>query len=238
MTTVAERQLFLDTETTGLNAQANRIVELALIEYRNRKPTGVCLHVYLNPESEIESGATQIHGMTWDMLREQPIFSDVADEMIAFARGAELVAHNADFDADFLDAELARAGRSERIRDICSVTDNLALARSKHPGQRLSLDALKDRYGIQTAREFHGARLDAEILAEVYLGLTSGQKGLDLANSDSDPALKTFAALLGVKDDGPTPVIRASEAELAAHRDRMATIAKKSGLSVWDGPSM
>lgn len=233
------RQVFADTETTGLDEKTGRVIEIGLIEYRNRKPTGVVFHVYLNPQMEIDAGATAIHGMTWDDLREQPLFSDVAAEMVEFVRGAELLAHNAEFDVKFLDAELARTGSPARIRDLCSVTDTMTLARQKHPGQRLNLNSLCEKHGVNNkGRELHGALLDASLLAEVYLSMTSGQNKLELTSRDS-AANESFTQRLGVGNDpGPLLVLKPSPEELKAHHDRMAVISKKSGLPVWEGPTM
>lgn len=238
MSALTRRWLFADTETTGLDAKGERIIEIGLIEYVDRKPTGINFHVYLNPEKEIDSVATAIHGMTWDDLREQPLFGDVAQDVADFVKGAEVVAHNADFDMKFLDAEFERAGLSIRMNHLCTVTDTLLMARQKHPGQRLSLDSLCEKYGVNNkGRELHGALLDAQLLAEVYLGMTSGQDKLDLS-SIPESANDSFAAALGVNPDARPVVIEATPDEIKVHLDRMSVIAKKSGRQVWDGPAL
>lgn len=233
------RQIFADTETTGLDEKLGRIIEIGLVEYVNRKPTGVLFHVYLNPEMEIEAGATNIHGMTWEQLKGQPLFSDVADDVLDFIKGSELLIHNADFDVKFLDRELELMGRPERVRSFTQVTDTLALSRQKMPGTRLNLDSLCDKFGINRAhRDFHGALLDANLLAEVYVALTSGQDKLDLG-SGTGPGRKPFAELLGPIPEGtPTLVTRATEEELRLHTAKMAEIQKKVGRPVWEGPQM
>lgn len=182
------RQIVLDTETTGLEPDlGHRIIEIGCVELVNRRPTGRTFHHYLNPEREIEQGALEVHGITAEFLRDKPRFADIADELMDFISGAELVIHNAAFDVAFLDAELRRhaanvpafAGRL--VSAECRILDTLALARDMHPGQRNSLDALCKRYGIDNShRELHGALLDARILADVYLAMTGGQVGLAL----------------------------------------------------------
>jgi len=228
------RQIVLDTETTGLDpAQGHRIIEIGCVEIVDRRITGNRFHRYLNPEREIEEGAVRVHGITLEELRDKPRFADIAAEFLDFVRGAELVIHNAEFDVGFLDHELARLGDGwGRIADHCRVLDTLKMARERHPGQRNSLDALCRRYGIDASRrELHGALLDAELLAEVYLAMTGGQAALTL--EAGEPAAAGPAARAR-GERPPLRVIRASAEELEAHRRRMAAIEEASGgRAVW-----
>ena len=178
------RQIVLDTETTGLEpSQGHRIIEIGCVEMVNRRLTGRHFHQYINPQREVEAGAIEVHGITNEMLADKPVFADVAGPFLEFVKGAELVIHNAPFDVGFLDAELSQLGSDlPRINEICSVLDTLVMARQKHPGQRNSLDALCQRYDVDNSqRDLHGALLDAEILADVYLMMTGGQTNLALA---------------------------------------------------------
>ena len=217
------RQVILDTETTGLElAAGHRILEIGCMELRDRRKTDRVLHYYVNPEREIEQGAIEVHGITMEQLQGEPVFEDIADRLIEFVRDSEVIIHNAPFDIGFIDAELARLGDEwGRLEDYCKVTDTLALAREMHPGQRNSLDALCQRYGIDnSARTLHGALLDAEILLEVYLAMTGGQESLLLdahEEQDADSGLPQARpggrrAALKLKVVEPTPE------ELAAHR--------------------
>ena len=176
------RQIVLDVETTGLEASAgHRIIEIGCVEILNRRPTGQKFHRYLNPEREIDAGALAVHGIELARLAQAPKFADIAVELLAFISGAELIIHNAPFDVGFLDAEFARLSDARNVASICKVLDTLALARSLHPGQRNSLDALCKRYSVDnTKREMHGALLDAGILVDVYLAMTGGQSALAL----------------------------------------------------------
>lgn len=172
------RQIILDTETTGLEPQqGHRVIEIGCVELINRRPTGQHFHSYLQPDREIDEGAAAVHGITSAFLQDKPRFADVADEFLAFIRGAELIIHNAPFDMGFLEAELALLGRNDPpLEALCHVVDSLVMARQMHPGQRNSLDALCKRYEINNEhRELHGALLDAQLLAEVYLAMTGGQ---------------------------------------------------------------
>jgi len=233
---MAERQIVLDTETTGLElALGHRVIEIGCVELVNRRIGPGEFHHYLNPGREIDPGALEVHGITREFLLEKPRFADVAGSLLAFLRGAELIIHNADFDVGFLNAELARAGLADRIEKICSVTDTWQLARKLHPGQKNSLDALCKRYLVDnTGRELHGARLDARLLAEVYLAMTGGQAVLTLERQE--PAEAAAAARGGVatlEASGPLVVVRAGAAELAAHHERLKVIAKKAGRLLW-----
>ncbi len=230
------RQIVLDTETTGLEpAQGHRIIEIGCVEIINRRTTQVRFQRYLNPEREIDDGALQVHGITQEFLASKPHFPDIAEDLLEFIRGSELIIHNAPFDVAFLNLEFARLGAGwGRIDQYCTVMDTLELARQLHPGQRNSLDALCKRYDVDNSqRNLHGALLDAEILAEVYLGMTGGQTALF---SDADPSLPTAAsaarALRG--DPPPIKVATASPEELAAHARRLEQIDRASGgKCVW-----
>jgi len=233
------RHLIVDTETTGLDPQqGHRIIEVAGLEVVDRRATGRSVHFRVDPEREIDAGATEVHGMTWDDLKGKSKFGDIAPEFIDFARGAQWVIHNAPFDLAFLDAELARAGLP-RCADIhAGVIDTLALAREMYPGKRNNLDALCERFGIDHAgRTLHGALLDAQLLAEAYLAMTRGQETLTI-----DVAAPSRRAGLADGDAGGLPagrasplrVIAPSAAEQAAHRDYLAAIDRESrGGCLW-----
>ena len=228
------RQIILDTETTGLEVQrGHRIFEIGCIELVNRKPTGREFHRLLNPERAVDEGARAVTGVNERDLLDKPRFADIAAEFLDFIDGAEIVAHNAAFDVGFIDAEFARAGFGEGVVAArCGVLDTLALAREKYPGQRNSLDALCRRLGVDSShRELHGARIDANLLAEVYLALTSGQGQLGFADEGAGPQA---AAERSVALACRPRILRASEAELALHAARLATIeATSRGACVW-----
>lgn len=228
------RQIVLDTETTGLEPElGHRIIEIGCVELLNRRATGRHFHRYLNPERDIDEGALAVHGIGRAQLEREPVFAQVAEELLAFIAGAELVIHNAAFDVAFLDAELARLPAETRtIGSLCRVLDTLALARSMHPGQRNSLDALCKRYGVDDSRrELHGALLDARILADVYLAMTGGQGALALGEAKAAPAGAAAAAAVRVLVPGGVQlrVIAASAEELAAHEQLLALLDKASG---------
>jgi DNA polymerase III subunit epsilon len=229
------RQIILDTETTGLEpAAGHRIIELGCVELVNRRPTQNRFHRYINPEREVDRGALEVHGIENEFLATQPKFAEVAREFIDFVKGAELVIHNADFDVEFLNHELKRLpGMPAEIRDCCGVLDTLALARRLHPGQRNSLDALAKRYNVDNSkRELHGALLDAQILAEIYLAMTGGQVSLSL-DSDTPQAAAIAEHDLQVNRDGlELVVVRATAEEEAAHAALLAVIAKR-GEPIW-----
>ncbi|KFN41269.1 DNA polymerase III subunit epsilon [Arenimonas oryziterrae] len=236
------RQVVLDTETTGLSwEKGNRVVEIGCIELLERRPTGKHFQRYLNPDREMEPGAQEVTGLTRDFLSDKPRFGQVVDEFLDFIRGAELIIHNANFDVGFLDYELSLAGAHfGRIRDHAAVLDTLALARERYPGQRNSLDALCKRLDVDNGhRKLHGALLDAELLAEVYLSMTAGQGdlGLSLA-AGATPAQRVVTVEMVV---GERRVLRASADEQAAHAARLSRIAKKAGgRALWpqaDEPS-
>ncbi|MBU2985684.1 DNA polymerase III subunit epsilon [Saccharophagus degradans] len=228
------RQIVLDTETTGLEpSQGHRIIEIGCVELINRKLTGRHYHQYIKPEREIDEGAIEVHGITNEFLADKPVFKDIADEFMEFVDGAELVIHNAPFDVGFLNHEFNLLGRgSAVINDRCSILDTLALARNKHPGQKNNLDALCKRYGADnSARDLHGALLDAEILADVYLLMTGGQTNLALGGAGSSSGMDDGGEeLVRVSADRkPLPIIRASAEEMALHEKKLAEIDKASG---------
>ena len=228
------RQIVLDTETTGLEpAEGHRIIEIGCVELTGRR-RGATQRWFLNPERRIDEGAIAVHGITVEQLRGKPKFAEVADGVLEFIRGAELIIHNAPFDVGFLDAELARAGRRERIAGVCSVLDTLLMARQLHPGQRNNLDALCKRYSIDNSqRSFHGALLDAEILADVYLAMTGGQATLSLDAAPAGAADDTpVAAATGVR--GPLVAVVADDADRAAHAQRLRRLRQSAGTAVWD----
>ena len=229
------RQVVLDTETTGLEpAQGHRIIEIGAIEMVDRRATGRNFHAYLQPDRSIDAGAQQVHGITADFLHDKPRFAEVADELVEFITGAELVIHNAPFDIGFLDSEFRLLGRQPSAVDsICTVLDTLALARQMHPGQRNSLDALCKRYSVDNSqRELHGALLDARILADVYLAMTGGQAMLELSAASREPTPEqTPGESRSVDADGARPrrVVHATAEELLAHEKLLARIEKVSG---------
>jgi len=233
------RQIVLDTETTGLEpGDGHRIIEIGCVELVERRLTRNNFHQYLQPDRQIDQGAEQVHGITNVFLRDKPRFADVAEDFIAYIEGAELIIHNAPFDVGFLDHELAMWGkRASRIHDLCRVTDTLAMARKLHPGQRNSLDALCKRYDVDNSRrDLHGALLDAEILADVYLSMTGGQVSLAFggAQGDDSSANTRYAVRKLQSDRPPLPIVRATEAELAAHGERLSAIDKASnGQCLW-----
>jgi len=234
------RQVVLDTETTGLeSSQGHRIIEIGCVEVINRRLTGRHYHQYINPEREVDAGAQEVHGISNEMLSDKPLFAQIVDDFLAFVEGAELVIHNAPFDLGFINAEFARLDpKLGRIEDRCSVMDSLVLARSRHPGQKNNLDALCKRYGVDnTQRELHGALLDAEILADVYLLMTGGQTALSLGGQDTQGGSdsgRTGQTRRALAADRPTlPVISADADEERAHRHRLEQIAKAAGACLW-----
>jgi DNA polymerase-3 subunit epsilon len=231
------RQVVLDTETTGLEVeQQHRVIEIGCVELFNRRLTGRTYHQYLNPQRDIDEGAQQVHGLTRERLAKEPMFAEVHGEFLEFIRDAELIIHNAAFDIAFLNAEFARMQLAHKVNDLCRVLDSLALARQMHPGQRNNLDALCKRYSVDNSRrDFHGALLDARILAEVYLAMTGGQANLTLsAESDNARSRARQAAPARVGVGARVVVIRASEQELAAHEHALAVLDKASGgQTVW-----
>lgn len=227
------RQIVLDTETTGLStAEKHRIIEIGCVEMFNRRFTGKTFHVYLQPDRQIDEGAMRVHGITHEFLADKPRFADKAQELMEFLQGAELVIHNASFDVGFLNYELSLLAHNpwQNIAAQCSVLDTLLLARQMNPGQKASLDALCKRYGIDnTHRQLHGALLDAQLLAEVYLAMTGGQVSF-LGGEEHDNKVQQAAEIRRINSDRPRlPVIAPSEEELGAHAQRLTAIEKSSG---------
>ena len=231
------RQIVLDTETTGLEVeQQHRVIEIGCVELFNRRLTGRSFHRYLNPERDIDLGAQQVHGLSREQLSKEPTFAQVHPEFLEFVNDAELIIHNAPFDVAFLNAEFGRLEAARKITDTCRVLDTLALARQMHPGQRNTLDALCKRYSVDNShREYHGALLDARILAEVYLAMTGGQALLTLsAESDTARSRARQAAPARYAQGARIIVIRADENEMAAHEHVLALLDKAShGNTVW-----
>jgi len=228
------RQVVLDTETTGLEVQrGHRLIEIGCIELAERRPTGNRFHCYLNPERAIDEGARAVTGISDEFLLDKKRFAEVAGEFLEFIRGAEIIAHNAEFDVGFIDAELAGAGNFGRLADHAIVLDSLALAREKFPGQRNSLDALCRRFGIDNShRELHGALLDAQLLAEVYLAMTAGQGLLGFGEEAAEQVTRVASARVEITVR--PRILRALVDEIAAHVARLEAIDKASkGLCVW-----
>ena len=236
-----KRQIVLDTETTGLEVnQGHRIIEIGCVEMVNRRITGRHYHQYIHPQRDIDAGAMEVHGITLEFLAGKPTFEEVATEFAQFVEGAELIIHNAPFDVGFIDAELERLDSDiPPLAELCSVLDTLQMARHKHPGQRNNLDALCQRYEIDnTSRALHGALLDAEILAEVYLAMTGGQASLGLGadgsdasgsgSGDADVAIRRLPA-----DRPPLTVLRASSAELERHEAKLQELDQSAGEALW-----
>ena len=239
MSTSSNRQIILDTETTGIDPkQGHRIIEIGCVEMIDRKLTGNNYHVYINPQRVVEQEAINVHGITNEMLADKPLFSTIADEFLSFIQGAELVIHNAAFDVGFIDHEFALLKQGfPAVASCCGVVDTLALARKKHPGQKNNLDALCKRYFIDnSSRTLHGALLDAEILAEVYLAMTGGQTALMLGSSDleADAVDQGGSSIRRLPAQRPAlPVIAASSAELEQHRAKLEQIQQQSGNCLW-----
>ncbi len=230
------RQIVLDTETTGLEPeQGHRIIEIGCVEMIDRRLTGNNFHQYLQPDRDIDAAAIEVHGITNEFLADKPHFTDVATDFIEYVQGAELVIHNAPFDLGFLNAELRRMGSSTQMGDLCSVIDTLVMAKKMHPGQRNSLDALCKRYDIDnTHRELHGALLDAEILADVYLMMTGGQVALLLdVGAGTGESAQAEDGIRRLQDARPPlKIVRATEEELAIHK---RILEKMGEACVWNG---
>jgi DNA polymerase-3 subunit epsilon len=229
---MSNRQIILDTETTGLEPRlGHRIIEVAGVEMVNRRLTGRHFHRYLNPGRDSDEGALQVHGLTTEFLSDKPKFSEVADELLEYITGAELIIHNAPFDIGFLDTELALV-RKKKLATFCPVViDTLRMAKDLHPGKRNGLDSLCERYQIDnSARTLHGALLDAELLAEVYLAMTRGQDSLivETAGARAETRVAKFE-----RGNLKLAILRASDEEIAAHESQLADIDKASGGSVW-----
>ncbi len=222
------RLIVLDTETTGLSAEnGDRIIELGCVELFNRKLTGNDLHIYFNPERESHEDALKVHGLTTDFLRDKPKFATLAQDVIDYLRDAELIIHNAAFDVGFLNREFELAGLPPLHSFVAEVTDTLALAKAVYPGKRNSLDALCDRFGVDRSnRTFHGAKLDAQLLADVYINLTRGQDALLIDIGTAEPE---FGTLVSVDlRSFQLPVLSATDYELAAHEELLLQLDKSS----------
>ncbi|NDV90019.1 DNA polymerase III subunit epsilon [Alteromonas sp. 345S023] len=230
------RQIVLDTETTGIDPkEGHRIIEIGCVEVVNRKLTGNHFHVYINPGRQIEQEAIEVHGITNEFLQDKPIFADVAQDFVNFIRGAQLVIHNAPFDVGFMDHEFAMNASTSSVvtKNMCDVLDTLVLARQMHPGQKNNLDALCKRYGIDNShRELHGALLDAEILADVYLLMTGGQTKLKLASSGSTDADANAVRPIQ-RTINKLKVIKATADELQQHEARLDIVQNAGGTCLW-----
>lgn len=225
------RQIFLDTETTGLYPdQGHRIIEVAAVEMINRRPTNRHFHEYINPEREIDPAAQEVHGITLEFLQDKPLFINIADALIEFVQDAEVIIHNAPFDVGFLNMELGRIGLKP-IQSFCDkIIDTLKMAKDARPGQRNNLDALCRHFGIDNSkRTLHGALLDAELLADVYMAMTRGQDSLlmDLQQNNTETVLA-----VDVKQDVSVKILYADSDELEAHQKYIESL-KKSGATVW-----
>jgi DNA polymerase-3 subunit epsilon len=233
------RQIVLDTETTGLDpSQGHKIIEIGCVELIDRRLNGRHYHQYIQPEREIDAGAMEVHGITQEFLKKKPVFSHIAQEFIDFVKGGELIIHNAPFDIGFLDAELANLPLTlGTMKDHCTVLDTLVMARNMHPGRRNSLDALCDRYDINnTSRELHGALLDSEILADVYIAMTSGQTDLALGGqvAAGNSLTQHVEEIIRVANDRPNfAVIEANAEEVQRHREWIAKHRAEDQPNVW-----
>lgn len=230
------RQVVLDTETTGIGHEnGHRIIEIGCIEMIERKLTENRFHVYLNPEREVEEGAFRVHGISNDFLKDKPLFKDIASDLMQFISDSELIIHNAVFDVGFINAELKLINWPSRLEEHCCVFDSLIFARSKHPGQRNSLDALCKRYEIDNSnRQLHGALKDAEILASVYLAMTGGQAVLFENETESSYAMNPPSLLPSEIVVCNTPILLANEEELVRHEAFINFLIKKSGNNLWN----
>jgi len=236
---ITERRVVLDTETTGMPVtDGHRVIEIGCVEVIGRRLTGRHFHVYLQPDRDSDEGAIGVHGITDQFLIGKPRFAEVADEFYEFIKGAQLIIHNAPFDVGFLNNEFALIGQQDRanLASYCTILDTLAMARERHPGQRNSLDALCKRYDVDNSgRELHGALLDSEILADVYLAMTGGQTTLSLAGSnDGEGGADRPSEVRKIVGRTPGRIVMASEAEVAEHEARLAVIAKSAGApALW-----
>ena len=231
------RQVVLDTETTGLDPRdGHRIIEIGCVELLGRRLTGNDFHQYLQPDREVEQGAIDVHGITNEFLADKPRFADVVDDFLAYIDGAELVIHNAPFDIGFMDAEFGRIDGKPMTADVCTVLDTLVMARKMHPGQRASLDALCKRYDIDNSqREYHGALLDAQILAEVYLAMTGGQAALSLDRQGSSEQGDIRSDRQRIDRNGLTLVTpQPSQEERVAHQALLESLREAGNHCVWD----
>lgn len=224
------RQIILDTETTGLSPeQGHRLIEIGCVELLDRRITNNNFHCYINPERLVDDGAFKVHGLSTEFLADKPRFADIKDDFLNFIAGAELIIHNAPFDVGFINAEFKRVDKKLQLEKFCNITDTLVLAKKQHPGQRNSLDALCKRYCIDaTDRILHGALLDAQLLADVYIAMTSGQKKIDFVSCGVDQ--EKYSLHLS----SSSPVRLASAEELQEHNAFMEKIKNKAGKLVWE----
>lgn len=230
------RQIVLDTETTGREINdGNRILEIGCVELVNRRITQHYFHYYINPQRDSEAGALAVHGLTTEFLADKPLFKNIIEDFLKFIEGAELIIHNAAFDLGFLNHELSLANKQYgKITDYCTVLDTLRLARQLHPGQRNSLDALCKRYEIDNSqRELHGALLDAELLARVYLAMTGGQTTLFADQTNNQTGIMQSQTKILIENAHELPTVYADANELEAHMTRLAAINKKAGKCLW-----
>lgn len=230
------RQIALDTETTGISTElGHRIIEIACVEIMDRKLTSARFHTYLNPQRAVDEGAFRVHGISSEFLQDKPLFKDVLADFLQFINGAEVIIHNAVFDVEFLNAELKYANCTRSFQDYCTVFDTLMFARKKHSGQRNHLDALCKRYGVDhSKRQLHGALLDAELLAFVYLAMTGGQTHLFTADELVDRPGHVHHSSIADTLTSRSPVVIADEVELARHAELVQFIVKTSGVNLWD----
>ena len=232
------RQIFLDTETTGLEHKlGHRVIEIGCVEMRNRRLTNRHFHRYINPERDIDAGALAVHGISLEFLQDKPKFADIAEEFLDFVRGAELIIHNASFDIGFLNAELALLAMAP-IETVCrSVHDTLRMAKEMHPGKKNNLNALCERYGVDNSgRELHGALLDSEILADVYLTMTGGQTSIKFAmEGEGQQQADNTGIQRIVRAQSKLRVVYATDEELVSHESRLDLVQKKGGSCLWRG---
>ncbi len=231
------KQIILDTETTGLEpSQGHRIIEIAAIEMINRHKTERHFHQYLKPDCEIDDGAFSVHGLSNEFLADKPLFAEIAQDLLDFIQGSELIIHNAPFDIGFLNAEFKMFNEQwSKIEDHCTVLDTLSLAREKHPGLKNNLDELCKRYRVDNSqRNLHGALLDSQLLADVYLAMTSEQYDLHLFDESPTPqTTHTTISNTPIAERQPLPIMKPSDEELAAHQTQLARIKKESGKCLW-----
>ncbi|MCW7762322.1 DNA polymerase III subunit epsilon [Photorhabdus luminescens] len=241
MSTAITRQVVLDTETTGMNKlgvhyEGHKIIEIGAVEVINRRLTGRHFHVYIQPDRLVDPEAFEVHGISDEFLQDKPLFADIADEFIEFIRGAELIIHNAPFDIGFIDYEFGKLNRDiSPTADFCKITDSLQLARGLFPGKRNNLDALCDRYDIDNSkRTLHGALLDAEILADVYLIMTGGQTSLTFSMEGEIAGGANVSEIQRItRPQTALKVVYATDEELAAHESRLDLVEKKGGSCLW-----
>ncbi|MBE8215918.1 MAG: DNA polymerase III subunit epsilon [Endozoicomonadaceae bacterium] len=230
------RLIFLDTETTGLKPQENRLIEIGCVEVIDRESTGQHYHTYLNPKQPVSAGAFSVHGLSNEFLNDKPLFHDVVHDFLAFIQSAEVIIHNAPFDTGFINMELKRLEKNHKtLEKYCTITDSLAEARKKHRGQKNTLDALCDRYHVnRNERTFHGALLDAQLLSDMYLNMTGGQVSFILDEAQEEPVFTQKNCFNTSEKRQVTPVLYAKETELEQHQAMLSRIETRSGKpSLW-----